>query len=169
MEEELEALVRDLCEAQPEDGAAFCRQDPQAQKKTQSTQIDHFFCEFSMLAMLEEDTVLAGKIYCLEAVREAAGVCVTYHRQDRFSDRLTLSCEGKGDFMERLQAIVSCYDFARFNGSHRSVSGLPDFYGVQLRIRYASGECVSASDNQECFLPVKGLEELEQLFLTARR
>ena len=37
-------------------------------------------------------------------------------------------------------------------------------YGVSLQIVYASGERISASNNQDCFLPLEAMEELEALF-----
>ena len=66
--------------------------------------------------------------------------------------------------MYRLQEVVEKYDFAQYNGTSITVSGLPEMYGISIQIVYASGERINISNNQECFLPLEAMEELEMLF-----
>lgn len=148
-----------------EDGSVRQQTDPNAPKTITSKEIVSFHCAFSAVAMLEEDTHLAGRSYRLEVTVENDRILATYHVHDRYCAGQDFSFEADPAWLAQLQEIVTKYDFAQHNGYYCSVSGLPDQYGAELRIRYVSGETITASDNQNCFLPVKALEELESLFL----
>ena len=66
--------------------------------------------------------------------------------------------------MTKLQDVVSKYNLAKHNGYTHHVSGLPDMYGEQIDIKYASGESIYAHDNQDGFLPMDAMVELIELF-----
>lgn len=68
--------------------------------------------------------------------------------------------------MDALQKLVDEYHFARYNGTYYSISGLPDFFGTELQIDYASGESVSFSNNQNRLISIDALEALTELFLS---
>ena len=72
--------------------------------------------------------------------------------------------EADVSFMFKLQEIVSKYDLAKHNGYTHHVSGLPDMFGEQIDIKYASGESIYAHDNQDGFLPMDAMVELIELF-----
>ena len=147
-----------------EDGGVRNDTSYDAPKVIESNLIISFQCEFSALAIPEEDTYLSGKNYQLEAVLRDGAVKGRYHSYGRYNEREDGNFAADHSYMYRLQEIVAKYDFAQYNGTSITVSGLPEMYGVSLQIVYASGERIDASNNQECFLPVAAMEELEMLF-----
>lgn len=54
----------------------------------------------------------------------------------------------KADLMPDLASIVKEYDLAAKNGYHSRTHGLPENFGGEVRIEYASGEKIGFSDNQ---------------------
>lgn len=54
----------------------------------------------------------------------------------------------KADVMPGLVSIVKEYDLAAKNGYHSRTHGLPENFGGEVRIEYASGERIGFSDNQ---------------------
>lgn len=149
-------------EPMEEDGVVRDNSDPDAPKVIESDLIIHFLCEFSALDRMEEDTYLSGKNYRLEARLKDGAVKGHYSPYGNHGEDILFAADHS--FMYKLQEVVSEYDLAQYNGMDVSVSGLPEMYGASLQIVYASGECISASDNQDCFLPLAAMEELESLF-----
>lgn len=147
-----------------EDGGIQDNSDADAPKSIASDFITNFQCEFSAMAMMEEDTALSGKNYRLEAVFRDGAVKGYYRSYDRFGERTDIKFAASHYFLKDLQKIVAKYDLAQYNGRNITVSGLPEMYGAYLRIGYASQEQIYASDNQDCFLPLEAMEELESFF-----
>lgn len=152
--------------AQPEeeiDGGVKNNTNYDAPKSIESTEITSFYCEFSTLALLEEDTFLGNRVYQLSACLEDGIAKGNYkmYGQDVWREE---SFVVESSFMEALQEIVQKYDFVENNGRSYDVSGLPDKYGAILKVEYQSGESIYASDNQENFLSIAAMEELESLF-----
>lgn len=131
-----------------------------APKQIESTQIVFFSCEFSTLDRMQEDTEIAGHYFVLYADPNG-GFWESRNREDIYPKRCFVPNQA---FFVELQQIVSQYDLAQYNGQHYTVSGLPPHLGIKLNIRYASGESISASDNQSCFLPLEAMEALVRLF-----
>ena len=148
-----------------EDGGVRNDSSYDAPKVIESNLIIAFQCEFSALALSEDDTYLSGKNYQLEARLKDGAVKGRYHSYGRYDEREDAIFAADHSFMHKVQEIVEKYDFAQYNGTSITVSGLPDQYGVCLQITYASGESIYAGNNQECFLPLEAMEELEALFL----
>ena len=67
-------------------------------------------------------------------------------------------------FLVEVQILVATYSLAQYNGHDYTVAGLPDEYGAQLDVRYASRESIFANDNQDNFLPLEAMKELLNLF-----
>ena len=115
----------------------------------------HFFTELcqeenrlhKLTAVLEDNTVKAK---------------IDWHGRDGKGE--ITEFETDSSFMTKLQEIVSKYDLAKHNGYTHHVSGLPNMYGEQIDIKYASGESIYAHDNQDGFLPMNAMEELIELF-----
>ena len=145
-----------------EDGGVRDNSDPDAPKVIESDFIISFQCEFSALDRMEEDTYLSGKNYRLEARLKDGAVKGHYYPYGTHDEDILFAADHS--FLYKLQEVVSEYDLAQYNGMDISVSGLPEMYGASLQIVYASGERISASDNQDCFLPLAAMEELESLF-----
>lgn len=147
-----------------EDGYQTDNTDSNAPKTIESTEITDFSCYFSALAFEETDTELEYDTYHLSAVLKDNVVAGRYRASTRYGEEVEDSFEADVSFMEDLQKIVSKHDFARNNGLRMEVKGLPDNYGAELTVIYASGESISAYDNQDGFLSVAAMEALEELF-----
>lgn len=147
-----------------EDGGVTNNSSYDAPKVIESTFITAFQCDFSGIPLLEEDTYLSGRNYQLEAVFRDGAVKGYYRSYDRYGERTDVKFAASHYFLKDLQAIVAKHDLAQYNGMDVFVSGLPEMYGAYLRIDYASEERIYASDNQNGFLPLAAMEELETLF-----
>ena len=135
-------------------------------KVIESTEIISFDCEISFIStVFDEENELEGKVYKMSAIPEDNTVKAKIDWHDRAGDGDTIEFETDSSFMAKLQEIVSKYDFAKHNGYIRHVSGLANMYGESIDIKYASGESIYASDNQDGFLPMEALAELITLFI----
>ena len=134
-------------------------------KVIESTEIISYDCEFSFIsAVFDEENELAGKVYKLSAVLEDNTVKAKIDWHGRDGKGEITEFETDSSFMAKLQEIVKKYDLAKHNGYTHHVSGLPDMYGEQIDIKYASGESIYAHDNQDGFLPMDAMVELIELF-----
>ena len=134
-------------------------------KVIESTEIISYDSEFSFISsFFDEESELAGKVYKMNAVLDNDKVKVKIDLHDRNGAGNKAEFETDSSFMAKLQEIVSKYDLAKHNGYTHHVSGLPDMYGEQIDIKYASGESIYAHDNQDGFLPMEAMEELIELF-----
>ena len=68
-----------------------------------------------------------------------------------------------------LTSLVREHDLARDNGFHSRTHGLPQNFGGEVDIRYASGERICFSDNQTPILSPKVGQEIVTIFQTAMR
>ncbi len=147
------------------DGGVQHYEDTNAPKVIESTRITSFSCTASTVAMLEEDTPLAGGFFTFQATKSEG----YYNTRGRGAPEETFCFVPDEVFWEELQQIVAEYDFCQYNGTYYSVSGLPENFGSDIEIIYESGESISASDNQTCFLPIEALEAINELFLKYRQ
>ena len=154
-------LCRKKTSPDPEiDGGVRHFRDANAPKEINSTEITSFRCKFSTVDIMSEDSPIAGHLFTLYA-GEKEGYC---ELRDRSKGEGKKTFTPDAAFFGKLQQIVSRYAFARHNGQHYLVSGLPPQFGMDLEIRYASGEEIRASNNQSCFLPLEAIEALVALF-----
>lgn len=147
-----------------EDG---CREDhtqSDAPKAIESAQITSFECCFSAVPYEDADTGLDYDFYCFSAVVNGNRVSGSYQATSRDLNPVQKEFETDTVFMEALQNIVSKHDLAGSNGHFVEVKGLPDMYGADLSIIYASGENILAYDNEESFLSIAAMEAIEELF-----
>lgn len=144
----------------PVDGGVRHQVDTGAPKVIRSAEITEFSCKFSTTDRLLEDTPIAGGIFTLYADAEEG--CLRVRGRQEIAGEHTF-CPDEA-FFRQLQQIVAGYDMAQYNGQFYTVSGLPPDLGMKLQIRYASGETISASDNQSTFLPLEAMQELVALF-----
>ncbi|MBQ8249333.1 MAG: hypothetical protein IJY93_05555 [Clostridia bacterium] len=134
-------------------------------KVIESAEITEFHCEFSLLAAAEPEE-LENRIYKLDALYKGETVHCTYKRYGRGAPAESFEFEADAAFLESLQEIVSRHDLASHNGYVHTVSGLPDMYGALIDIRYASGESIYAHNNQDCFMTMESMGELNKLFMS---
>ena len=134
-------------------------------KVIESTEIISYDCEFSFIsAVFDEENEFVGKVYKLTAVLEDNTVKAKIDWRGRDGNGEISEFETDSSFMTKLQEIVSKYDLAKHNGYTHHVSGLPDMFGEQIDIKYASGESIYAHDNQDGFLQMEAMVELIELF-----
>jgi len=143
-----------------EDGGTRNYVDTNAPKVIESGEITYFDCVFSALTLCDWESPIRGNIAELYAHGSEGTFCL----RDREKTNRKGSFVPDEAFFRELQQIVSRYDFARYNGQHYRVSGLPPDFGIRLEIRYASGESVCFSDNQNPILSQEAMEELAALF-----
>ena len=139
----------------PIDGGATDNSDTNAPKSIESTQIISFDCRFSTMDVAEPGE-LGNHIYLLQAKLENDDVEGMYQVWDSF--------RASQNFLGELQTLVAIYDLAQHNGHDYTVAGLPDEYGAQLNVKYASCESIYAYDNQDNFLTMEAMNELLKLF-----
>ena len=133
-----------------------------AHRIIECTELTAFHCVFSLLA-LAEPGMLGNRVYRVDAVLENG---VVKGQLDWYccGDGERVPFEAEPSFMDKLQEIVAKYDLAQHNGFTHTVNGLPDMYGAKLDIRYGSDESIYAYNNEDCFLPMKMMEESVELF-----
>lgn len=146
-----------------EDGGVKDNTDEDAPKVIESTDIVKFNCTFSTLA-LEDSTPLDCGVYTLEATLDGDVVSGRYRFYERDGQVEDKSFEADSSYMDELQKVVKQYKLAEHNGLDVNVQGLPYMYGAYLKVNYASGEYISASDNQDNFLSLEGMTALENMF-----
>ena len=148
------------------DGGVVTRNSGEDSPKViESTDIISFNCELSFIAtVFDEENELEGKVYKMSAALEDGTVKAKIDWHDRSGNGDKAEFEADVSFMSKLQEIVSKYDLAKHNGYTLHVSGLPDMYGEQIDIKYASGESIYAYDNQDCFISLDAINELVELF-----
>ena len=121
-----------------------------APKEIRSEEMIEFRCTISRYAACDGDDC-RGKLYKLTAVLQEGKVLGSFSWNNRITSE-QLSFTADPSFMVGLHKLVVEHNLVRHNGYSSSVSGLPDMYGDRLDIRYASGECIYAYDNQNGFL-----------------
>ena len=87
--------------------------------------------------------------------------------QDNYGDHTVAWALVKESPFPGLVTLVRECDLARQNGYHSETHGLPQNFGGSVRIRYASGEAISFSDNQCPILSPKTAERIAALFAEA--
>jgi len=139
--------------------------DSDAPKMIASTHITAFSCRTSTACLPMHSTPLAGCSFQLQVTKSLG----SFRQSNRSTVLREFTFRPDESFMDELQRIVAEYNFVRHNGIHYSVSGLSDFFGTELRIDYASGESVNASNNQHSLIPIDALETLTELFLSQKQ
>ena len=139
--------------------------DPNAPKVISSTEITSFECSFTTANSLNPDR-LGRRFYRFEAALQNGKVIGSYRSEVSSSPDETVSGSFETDsfFMTELQNVVAEQDIAKYNGISIRVGGLPPKLGSRIYIIYASGEKISAANNQSNFLTVAEMEALEALF-----
>jgi len=148
-----------------EDGGTTDSTDPGAPKTIQSTEIKRFSCSFSTGGILEEELLFESGSYELKAVAKPAVSGRWSYTNNGESQKADFTADPT--FMQDLQKIVTKYNLAQHNGYSQNTAGLPEGYGAEIDILYASGETITAYDNSECFLSTDCMAEMLALFLEA--
>jgi len=153
-------------EAVKEDGGVTKSEQTDVPKTIQSTEIEKFECTLSTLDQAEGHE-LGNKAYTLQAELQNGSVTGKYSSDDRNGGTEEYAFAADVSFMELLQSVVADHDFAAHNGLYEKVDGLPDMYGADLAVVYASGEEIRAYNNQDNFLTNAAMKDLVKLFSLA--
>lgn len=145
------------------DGGVINNTSYDAPKEIESTEIKYFYCEFSNLTMMNEDTFLENKVYELKVSLQEGTVQGSYQNYAG-GEGVEKTFEAEPEFMNALQKIVKDHNLVQHNGLSYRVSGLPDQFGAVLEVEYESGERIYASNNQDNYLSIAAMEALEELF-----
>ena len=157
------------CQKTPEqdtddiDGGVRINTSYDAPKEIESTEIHSFYCEFSNLTMMNEDTFLKNKVYQLEVCLKD-GIVQGSYKIYGGGESQEESFVTEASFLDEIQKIIEAHNLAENNGLSYLVSGLPDQFGAVLKVEYESGESIYASHNQDNFIPVGAMEALDFLF-----
>lgn len=145
------------------DGGVRINTNFEAPKEIESTEIKSFYCEFSNLTMMNEDTFLKNRVYQLEACLKD-GIVQGSYKIYGGDESWEKTFKTEADFLTDVQKIVEEHKLAENNGLSYMVSGLPEQFGAMLEVEYESGERIYASHNQDNFLSVEAMEALDLLF-----
>ena len=91
------------------------------------------------------------------------------HGDQRFNKAETDCAHVKEDVFPSLVALVKAHDLARSNGHHSNTHGLPENFGGDVYISYASGETISFSNNQCPILSMEAATAIVELFESAMK
>ena len=158
------AFCRKPTDTEAIDGGKYSVVDTTVPKSIRCRRITSFFCTFSTVAYLDSPEAPPAGIYRLEARRTEKTADCRYSFRPRDGSCTDTIFTADRSFLDDLSGIVGKRKLVQFNGTHTTVSGLPDFYGAELLICYASGESISASDNEDCFLPPAALTDFVRAF-----
>lgn len=150
-----------------EDGGVIDSSTKDAPKTIVSDEIVSFRCVYSRFADIDCDASEC-RVYDFRAELLDGIVRCSVRWYDRFGSGDDFAFERDVSFLTRLQQVVNDYGFGIYNGLCHAVSGLPDMYGADLSVVYASGESISAYDNETCFLPPDAAKALTDLFFENR-
>jgi len=137
--------------------------DPDAPKQIASTELVSFSCAFSTKTM--EPGTLDRGYYTFTAQLENGVVTGAYQSESAGARSGEFTADAA--FMEELCTLVNECGLAEHNGLSYHVSGLPAKLGCSLQAVYASGEQISARNNQTNFLSSQQMEALESFFRMA--
>lgn len=145
------------------DGGHNDSSNEDAPKLVKSDEITSFSLVFSTLSWADEEYFGEG-IYRLEAVKTEKDVLCKYQFNPYYGDREAAEFRTNEGFLKKLDEVVKRYNLSIHNGKNVFVSGLPDMYGEEIDVVYASGESICAYDNQDGFIGRDAIFEIEKLF-----
>ncbi len=134
--------------------------DPDAPKKIHSKIITSFECTVSLKNAegIDRDSLCCAH-YTFAAASAGEKVECSFA-----ADAERSSFSAGAEFLSAIQDIIDRYELASCNGIDRFTHGLPEDLGAALRVVYASGERIYASDNTDMFIPEGAVKELAALF-----
>jgi len=124
-----------------------------------------FDSELSFIGM-SDGTAFDGNVYTLHASLKDNRVYGRISRRDRFGDSDEQNFTANTDFMKELTTLIALHSIEKHNGYYHKTNALPDMYGTSVDVRYASGEYISAYDNESSFLTEKAMTDIVNLFYT---
>jgi len=149
-----------------EDGGHSSYSDPDAPKEIKSGEITGLQLEFKSdyYEQLESGT------YRMSVKKESGGkLSGTYYFAPfggYFAEN-TFTFEPDAAFMKELDAVIKESGIIAYNGKYEKTYGIPDEFGYDITINYASGETVSSADNVNNQIPEESCVKLRDMFFAA--
>ena len=153
-------------------GGTDAYQDTRAPKEIQSTDMILFDATTALGGMISLEPVEPGEpldYVSAFAVPAKVGTFLYLEtaQDDRFGKRTVAWALVKDSPFPALAELVRECNLARSNGHHSETHGLPQNFGGSVRIRYASGEEISFSNNQCPVLSPKAARRIADLLTAA--
>ena len=99
------------------------------------------------------------------AVKATQGSFLLFESSDYYRKNQKFFCTLiKDDIFPSLDKAVKEHDLAKQNGFHSKTHGLPENFGGDVLIKYASGEEIDFSDNQTPVIPYKAGLDFAEIF-----
>ena len=167
--------ISDPIEAEEDGGTKVCGGTQRtlsnsAEKTIKSNEIVNFELEFSLYSYVLDDAEIEDGFFgyfILSCKRTNDGAECRYIHRDRYDLNDKKDFVAGADFLVELDKIVKDEDLAIFNGYSSHTYGLPDMFGAELNVDYASGENIYTSDNQSIDIPFSALKRTKALFESA--
>ena len=153
-------------------GGTDAYQDTRAPKEILSTDMVLFDATTALGGMISLEPVEPGEpldyisAFAVSA-QEGTFLYLETAQDDRFGERSVAWALVKESPFPGLVTLVRECDLARQNGYHSETHGLPQNFGGSVRIRYASGEEISFSNNQCPVLSPKEARRIADLLTAA--
>ncbi len=145
--------------------------DNNAPTKIESKEMVFFnvTCSFQSLVIPNDDAHKdAFKYVSAFAAPAEKGTFVYLNtRKDRFSESVRSWSLIKDDVFPELVSLVDEHDLVKGNGRHYFTNGLPENFGGEVQIEYASGEKISYSNNQTPMISFDAGQAIARFFLEA--
>lgn len=154
-------------------GGTDAYQDTRAPKEIQSDDMILFDATsaFGGMISLDNEEPAGPPLGYLSAfavlAKEGTFLYLDTAEDERFGNHTCTWALVKESPFPKLTALVREHDLARGNGYHSETHGLPQNFGGNVRIRYASGEEISFSNNQCPILSLKTGRAIAALFTEA--
>ncbi len=153
-------------------GGTTATQDTRAPKTILSEEMT-FFTAFSALPYSRYEGIGRPPLHFVAAYAAPAsdGTLLYLETYDSMNRRGRGSAWAyvKDDPFPALEQLTREEDLAKNNGFHSKTHGLPENFGGEILIRYASGEKISVSDNQTPILSRRAGERIAAFFAEAMR
>lgn len=137
--------MRDMLKQEDLPGGRKDRTDSDAPKVIDSKELVSFKYEGGMLGY---------QVCHFSLVRKENGALCSGWGWEHWGDPNDFEFEFMAELstLDALQAVIDEHDLARYNGISITVNGLPPYGGERLFVNYASGENISAYDNNFHFM-----------------
>ena len=145
-----------------EDGGTRRRIDTDAPKDISSNELEYFFCRFSTLSIMEDDSNLHCAEYAFGATKKEDGVHCTV--SCKYGLEIKREEIRPHELLSTLNELIKRYEISKHNGKFYDVAGLPYFYGSEIDAVFKSGEEIHARNNQDPFIEIGFMQELCSAF-----
>jgi len=157
--------IRNVC------GGTNSTRDLEAPTRIESEEMVLFdvACSFQSLALPNDDDYKdAFRYVSAFAIPSQKGTFICLEtRKEWYSENVRSWSLIKDDVFPELVELVKKLDLVKGNGRHHHTNGLPENFGGDVLIKYASGEKISYSNNQTPIMSFDAGQAIARFFLEA--